>query len=240
MDCATVAAQATNQTSFTFLIPADAVAIVIKEEGKNTAVSVGLFQSSDQQREMMMNQQKQLIVAAFLLIPVVVIIDGYSVIDIRDERVKEVAMFAANTVIDQIGNSIANNSMPSEFRIVSAASQIATGFKMELEFKPIQVLSDAVESSKTLVQQQPIKCKVIVFESANAIRKVTSCSCCKRPATASISTTTAPPLSITRPSSPSSAAVEHLPIPNANNSSMRLVSDCSFLLLLIFSHHFFH
>lgn len=135
------------------------------------------------------------------------IVQGYSVIDTNDERVKDVAFFAATTVSEQIRNST-NNSL-AEFRVVSAANQVATGFKMELEF----------QGDRRKTRLQPIKCKVIVFEWVNNSRKMTSCSCCKLTTT---STTTRLP------------SVTDEPLLNMTNSSMRYQQyDVFFFLMFI-------
>lgn len=92
---------------------------------------------------------------------VVVIIDGFSVIDIRDDRVKDVTMFAATTP-NHIFNS--TNNLMAQFRIISAANQIASGqtYKMELEFKPSDEMmnDDSINNISTtrLQQQLSIKC----------------------------------------------------------------------------------
>ena len=143
----------------------------------------------------------------FCIFALLSIVQGYSVIDTNNERVKEVLFFAATTVSEQIRNST-NNSL-AEFRVVSAANQVATGFKMELEF----------QGDRRKTRLQPIKCKVIVFEWANNSRKMTSCSCCKPTTT---STTTRLP------------SVTDEPLLNMTNSSMRYQQyDVFFFLMFI-------
>lgn len=88
---------------------------------------------------------------------------GYSVADVNDETVKEMASFATTTVSQAL-----NSAQPlTVVRIVSAKSQVVSGinYKMEMELK---------EGESDL-----IKCEVVVYDQSwTNTRRVTQCSCC--------------------------------------------------------------